>query len=53
MPGYGLQHRPISRTGSVLGLHPSAMVSLASILILLGGGLWFFGRREPSFADEI
>ena len=35
------------------GLHPSLLVSLASIVVLMVGGAWYFQRREPAFADEI
>jgi lipopolysaccharide transport system permease protein len=35
------------------GLHLSMLVSLASIIALLAGGLWFFRWREPAFADEL
>ena len=35
------------------GLHASALVSLASILVMLVSGLWYFRRREPAFADEM
>ena len=33
--------------------HLSILVSLASILVLLIGGIWYFRRREPAFADEM
>ena len=35
------------------GLHPSILVSLASIIVLLAGGVWYFRLREPAFADEM
>ncbi len=35
------------------GLHASILVSLASIAVLLVGGVWYFRQREPSFADEM
>ncbi len=34
-------------------LHMSTLVSVGSIIALLIGGLWYFGRHEPAFADEI
>ncbi len=34
-------------------LHPSALVSLGAITVLLVGGIWYFRRLEPTFADEL
>ena len=34
-------------------LHPSLLVSIASLLVLLTGGILLFLRREPALADEL
>jgi lipopolysaccharide transport system permease protein len=34
-------------------LHLSTLVSLGAIVVLLVGGLWYFRRHEPAFADEM
>lgn len=34
-------------------LHPSILVSVATISTLLITGLWYFHRREPHFADDL
>lgn len=34
-------------------LHPSVFVSIAVVTLLLGSGLVYFRRMEPTFADEV
>jgi lipopolysaccharide transport system permease protein len=39
--------------GNAAPLQLSTLVSLASILVLLVSGIWYFRRHEPAFADEM